>query len=38
FRSDEAVDIGGTTDNYSVGWIRAGEYLKFTVNVTTTGM
>jgi hypothetical protein len=36
FRPDEGVDIELTRDNrstYNVGWIHAGEWLKYTVNV-----
>lgn len=39
FRSD-GVDIEATTDTgtgYNVGWIQAGEWLEYTVNVTTGG-
>jgi len=39
YRTD-AVDIEGTTDaggGYDVGWTSGGEWLKYTVNVTTTG-
>ncbi len=35
------VDIEATTDTgggYNVGWASAGEWLKYTVNVTTTGV
>jgi glucosylceramidase len=34
------VDIEATTDTgggYNVGWLQAGEWLKYTVNVTTAG-
>src|SRR6185369_10237792 len=41
YRLDEGVDIEGTTDNavpgYDVGWTQGGEWLNYTVNVTTTG-
>jgi hypothetical protein len=39
FRTDD-VDIEATTDagtGYNVGWIQAGEWLEYTVNVTTAG-
>jgi GH18 family chitinase len=39
FRTDN-VDIEATTDTgtgYNVGWIQAGEWLEYTVNVTTAG-
>jgi hypothetical protein len=39
FRTDN-VDIEATTDagtGYNVGWIQAGEWLEYTVNVTTAG-
>jgi chitinase len=39
FRTDD-VDIEATTDTgtgYNVGWIQAGEWLEYTVNVTTAG-
>jgi GH18 family chitinase len=39
FRSD-LVDIEASTDaggGYNVGWIQAGEWLEYTVNVTTAG-
>lgn len=39
FRSDN-VDIEATTDaggGYNVGWIQAGEWLEYTVNITTAG-
>lgn len=39
FRSDN-VDIEATTDTgtgYNVGWIQAGEWLEYTVNVQTAG-
>ena len=34
------VDVETTSDNgggYDVGWVFAGEWLKYTVNVTTAG-
>jgi hypothetical protein len=40
YRPSEAVDIQATTDTgdgFNVGWIRAGEWLKYTVTVTTAG-
>jgi len=39
YRSTD-VDIEGTSDTgggYNVGWMAAGEWLKYTVNVTTAG-
>jgi M6 family metalloprotease-like protein len=35
YRND-GVDIGGTTDNYVVGWTAPGEWLEYTVNVDET--
>ncbi|HEY9046939.1 MAG TPA: glycosyl hydrolase family 18 protein, partial [Ohtaekwangia sp.] len=40
FRSDN-VDIEATTDTgggYNIGWIQAGEWLEYTVQVTTAGV
>ena len=40
FRTND-VDIGVTTDTgggFNVGWIAAGEWLKYTVNVKTAGV
>ena len=37
FRTGEGVDVGGGNGSYSVGWIRDGEWLKYTVNVPATG-
>ena len=40
YRSNTDVDIGQTNDGGSafyVGWTKAGEWLKYTVNVTTAG-
>ena len=39
YRSNN-VDIQATSDSsggYNIGWVTAGEWLKYTVNVTTTG-
>lgn len=39
YRPDEGVDIEVTQDDrgvYNVGWIHAGEWMKYKVNVTTT--
>jgi hypothetical protein len=39
YRSN-SVDIGATSDaggGYNVGWVHAGEWLKYTVKVATTG-
>eukprot|EP00904_Undaria_pinnatifida_P012522 jgi/Undpi1/83/HiC_scaffold_1.g00083.m1 len=35
FRPDEAVDIGSTADGYYVGWNKVGEYLQYTVMLST---
>jgi len=40
FRTSEAVDVetaGDTGNGYDVGWIETGEWLEYTVNVTTPG-
>jgi hypothetical protein len=40
YRTTEAVDVQPTSDTgggYNVGWIQAGEWLKYTVNVASTG-
>jgi hypothetical protein len=40
FRTNEAVDVeaaGDTGGGYDVGWIETGEWLEYTVNVTTPG-
>jgi phosphatidylserine/phosphatidylglycerophosphate/cardiolipin synthase-like enzyme len=40
YRTNTAVDIESTTDaggGYNVGWVAAGEWMKYTVNVTTGG-
>lgn len=40
FRTSEGVDIGSTSDaggGYTIGWTTAGEWLKYTVNVTASG-
>ena len=40
YRPSEAVDIQATTDTgggFNVGWTRAGEWLKYTVNVASSG-
>jgi len=40
YRPSESVDIQTTTDTgggYNVGWMEAGEWLQYTVNVATTG-
>ncbi len=37
---NEGVDVGGTVDtsgDYAIGWVRAGEWYEYTVNVTNTG-
>ncbi|HTB51802.1 MAG TPA: carbohydrate-binding protein, partial [Ferruginibacter sp.] len=41
YRTSDGVDIETTTDaggGYDVGWTNAGEWMKYTVNVTTTGV
>jgi predicted phosphodiesterase len=39
FRQDEAVDIENCSQGgYNVGWIKNGEWLEYTVNVTSGGM
>lgn len=39
YRTDENVDIETDSDGgYNVGWIRAGEYLTYTVYVPETGL
>jgi endoglucanase Acf2 len=40
FRPNEGVDIEGCGDvgsGYDVGWIKAGEWMEYTINVTETG-
>ena len=40
YRSSEGVDIQTTSDaggGYNVGWISAGEWLEYTIDVTETG-
>ena len=40
YRTTEGVSIEATTDSgggYDIGWTTAGEWLKYTVNVTTAG-
>ncbi|HEU4938845.1 MAG TPA: carbohydrate-binding protein, partial [Vicinamibacterales bacterium] len=40
YRTNDAVDIESTTDaggGYDVGYVTAGEWMKYTVNVTTAG-
>jgi endonuclease/exonuclease/phosphatase family metal-dependent hydrolase len=31
------VDVGKTASGYAVGWVSAGEWLKYTVNVASSG-
>lgn len=41
FRTTESVDIGTCTDvggGYNIGWTTDTEYVKFSVNVTTTAL
>lgn len=33
FRTGEGVDIGAVNGGFGVGWTRAGEYLRYTVDV-----
>ena len=40
YRTSEGVDIEASTDTgggYDVGWTAAGEWMNYTVNVTTAG-
>ncbi|MDD5687538.1 MAG: discoidin domain-containing protein [Elusimicrobia bacterium] len=39
YRLDEGVDIetNGTAGGYDVGWVTAGEWLKYTVDIKTAG-
>ncbi|CAN0531646.1 unnamed protein product, partial [Ectocarpus sp. 8 AP-2014] len=37
FRPNEDVDISGGHDDYHVAWIRATEFLRYTVNVEKAG-
>lgn len=38
FRTNEYVDAGtDSKEGYSVGWINAGEWMEYTVNVATAG-
>lgn len=37
FRPDEDVDINAMGGGYNVGYITAGEYLRYTVDVTQDG-
>ncbi|CAN0302236.1 unnamed protein product, partial [Ectocarpus fasciculatus] len=34
FRTSENVDISISGDGYNVGWMRSGEYLRYTIDVT----
>lgn len=36
FRTDD-VDISATAGGYAIGWGRAGEYLRYSVDVTSSG-
>jgi hypothetical protein len=41
YRPNDAVDLATASDSgggYLVGWTQAGEWLKYTVNVTTSGV
>ena len=41
YRFSEGVDIQTTTDaggGYNVGWVEGGEWMKYTVNVATSGL
>ena len=39
YRTSEAVDISvtGNQEGFNVGWIRAGEFLRYTVYVEKSG-
>jgi hypothetical protein len=40
YRASEGVDVEATTDTgggYNVGWVNAGEWLEYTVNVAAAG-
>lgn len=37
FRPNEDVDISGDRNQYHLAWIRAGEFLRYTVNVEKAG-
>ncbi len=37
FRMDESVDVKEMGDGFAVGWMTAGEWLDYTVNVTQAG-
>lgn len=37
FRTEEGVDIAEDGSGYTVGWNRAGEYMRYTVEVDYTG-
>ncbi|CAN0375803.1 unnamed protein product, partial [Scytosiphon promiscuus] len=37
FRPNEGVDIDPLGDGYNIGHMRAGEFLRYTVDVTTDG-
>lgn len=37
FRPDEGVDIAQDGSGYTVGWNRAGEYMRYTVDVDEAG-
>ncbi|CAM9852218.1 unnamed protein product, partial [Laminaria digitata] len=37
FRPDDDVDIDPLGNGYNIGHIRAGEFLRYTVDVTTDG-
>lgn len=37
FRADEGVDIAEDGSGYTVGWNRAGEYMRYTVEVDEAG-
>ncbi len=37
FRTDVDVDIKAAGDGYALGWMTAGEWLEYTVNVPTAG-
>ncbi|CAN0581153.1 unnamed protein product, partial [Laminaria digitata] len=37
FRPDESVDIDPLGNGYNIGHIRAGEFLRYSVDVTEDG-
>lgn len=37
FRTSEAVDIQDNANGFHVAWTKLGEYLRYTVDVETSG-